>query len=149
MARRGSSGQSQGRGGECAGVSGHTTTILQWYRRRARVGLALVLPLLLLRALVPVGFMAAPEHGALKLVMCMGVPGTPQDLRGVDHASGSGSHNPCPFALSASAPLPSLSLAIPGRPGEASARLAFGVDRPFIAPGPARQQTARAPPNAA
>src|SRR5689334_10198904 len=77
-----------------------------------------ILPLLLLRALIPTGFMLSVDAGSLQLSFCPAVvqPAEPMHLAGTHHpgmhhldAAGheTASHNddnaPCPFSLAASA----------------------------------------------
>jgi hypothetical protein len=76
-------------------------------RRGWRDGLgALALLGLLLRALLPAGFMPTSAHGEVRLVLCS-VPGAALAHSG-HLPSGSSDNTPCPFAASASAPAPQL-----------------------------------------
>jgi hypothetical protein len=66
---------------------------------------ALALLGLLLRALVPAGFMPSPVHGEMRLVLCA-VPGT--DIARHEHLPRTGSDNlPCPFATGGAGAIPS------------------------------------------
>ena len=126
--------------------------------QRRRVLLALlVLPVLVLRALIPVGFMPVSERGGLHIDFCPGEaqpPGAlaPQPLAhhhhhgGADHgAPAPASHAPCLFALSASpafAPAVAIAALMPPAatpPAESPARAVF-------VPAIVRAQTPRAPP---
>lgn len=75
---------------------------LQAMRARARVLLALVLPALLVRALIPVGFMPSAGSGGPAMQLC---PGTAA-MAGGHHHAGTGApegaaHTLCVFAASA------------------------------------------------
>jgi hypothetical protein len=126
--------------------------------RRRRLLLALlVLPVLALRALVPVGYMPVSDRGGLHIDFCPGEaqpPGalTPKLLAhhhhhgGADHGTPApASHAPCLFALSASpafAPAVASAAVIPPAatlPAESPVRRAF-------VPAIVRAQTPRGPP---
>ena len=100
-----------------------------------------------LRALVPAGYMLAPEDGQLAVVLCeANAPGTAQRHDGHQHAGHTHSDPTCPFAQSAGpTPLPAL-------PALAAASIATvlllpaQVSQTFIQFGPSRQQSPRAPP---
>jgi DUF2946 family protein len=134
-------------------------TALSQPRTRHRLAL-LVLPALLLRALIPVGFMPVAAPGGAALRLCPGAVG-----QGMVHAGhgahdaphtqhhggadpGSTHHTPCLFSAGASTGFaallaaPALEAAAPGAPAE---RLAA---RPFV-PAILRAQGPRAPPRAA
>jgi hypothetical protein len=127
-----------------------------------------ILPLLLLRALIPTGFMLAPDAGGLSLVFCSAA--TPQsalanaavqgeghaghhvghdnDPRPGDHASASQHNAPCPFSLAA--------IAAAGDVPYFVSIAAIPVDEPFeffSAPtssaGPLRADPIRGPPSLA
>jgi hypothetical protein len=119
-------------------------------RRRLRLLIALLLPLMALRALLPAGYMVAADPGELRVVMCsdgLAAWGT-HALPDQQHEDG---HQPagedCPFAnatfnapathllSSVAAPVPELRFA-----SAASAQLP-------LATGPPRQTGARAPPS--
>ncbi len=125
-----------------------------------------VLAVLLLRALVPAGFMLAPVNGQLVVVLCdADATASMHQHSGHDHAlhhhadhgpmghDRSGGHThpdpTCPFAQSAGAtPLPT----VPALADATQAALRVSVDR-FAQThshfGPARQQSPRAPPRLA
>ncbi|MCX7056898.1 MAG: hypothetical protein NTZ79_06810 [Proteobacteria bacterium] len=111
---------------------------------------AMVLPLLALRALVPAGFMAAPVAGAIQIVFC-----EPGAMAGHHHPGHDAGHQStvadptCPFAQSAGpAPLPSIPvLAADSAPSGVEPILTVSQTAP--ASGPERQQTPRGPPTLA
>lgn len=113
--------------------------MIRFRRMHRRWVVALVLPLLALRALVPAGFMASPIAGSLQMVFCGA------GHHGHSHHSTAGDPT-CPFAQSAGpAPLP----ALPVLPAGVEALL---FDRPtavaqtVVQFGPLRQQAPRGPP---
>lgn len=119
---------------------------MRWTRLRRHRLVAILLPVLVLRALVPAGFMAAATgDGGVHMQFCA-------------HAGMHGSHAPdsrqgadprCPFAQSASpAPLPVLPVMEPGVQLRASDQPLL-VIRTAGAFGPRRQQTPRGPPTLA
>ncbi|MEI6458198.1 MAG: hypothetical protein WCP04_04645 [Pseudomonadota bacterium] len=100
---------------------------------------AALLPLLLLRALVPMGFMASVADGAVRYTFCDGAAHT------LPHTSAAGDHA-CPFAQSAgAAPLSALVVMAAHAPSHTDAAPTFNSPFPGLA-GPARQHRARAPP---
>lgn len=123
----------------------------RFHRRSLREAtLAWVVPVLLFRALIPVGFMPGQTAaGALTVELCSGM-GYQQS---VVHFAGDGqplpdrgSHDPCPFAASAGgAPppsdLPQVAIAFAAGPA------ALPPDTRFQYVDPARRPTARAPPS--
>jgi len=81
-------------------------------QRRCAWGIAGVLTLLLLRSLVPVGFMLAPVDGTLTLVLCEGQGAIPQTAHAHHHHPGNGvpdsmrhAGGDCAYAQSAHAAL--------------------------------------------
>ncbi len=108
-----------------------------------------VLPVLLLRAAIPAGFMAASVDGALQIVLCQ-----PQMMGGPHHHHHSGTQNPvpsgadptCPYAQSTG---PALMPTLPVLPAMA---VMHRVSAPAAATqlqfnfGPPRQQSPRGPP---
>jgi hypothetical protein len=69
-------------------------------RRHLRLTIALLLPLMVLRAMLPAGYMPVTENGELRMVMCSAGMQLPGNGDGNDHnnhqpASDTGS---CPFA---------------------------------------------------
>jgi hypothetical protein len=123
------------------------------YAADARRATLLLLGMLLLRALVPAGFMLAPVDGSLAFVLCEpGVLAGGHTHAAHDHAAhhhGAHADSTCPFALSAGpAPLPTLPVVAGG-----------GVSNPVVSPtaltqtfphcGPPRQESCRGPPRLA
>jgi hypothetical protein len=126
-----------------------------------------IVPLLLLRALIPAGFMLAPDANGLSLVFCSA--STPQSAANAavqneghaghhvghdndphpgDHASASQHNAPCPFSLAAIAAAAEVPYLV--------ATVAIPVDEPFgffSAPtssaGPLRADRIRGPPSLA
>jgi hypothetical protein len=126
--------------------------------RRRRVLLALlVLPVLVLRALIPVGFMPVSDRGGLYIDFCPGEAQPPGALAaqplahhhhhgGADHGKPApASHAPCLFALSASpafAPAVAMAALMP----PAATPRAESPARAVFVPAIVRAQTPRAPP---
>lgn len=120
-------------------------------RRHTRLIIALLLPLMVLRALLPAGFMPVAEDGALRMAMCSdGLYPTTADHHGhpspagdEQQSSGSGS---CPFALAAVNAAPPALTQIVARldidSGAASSAIA-----PVIVAATVRAQSARGPPS--
>jgi len=130
------------------------TTGLAYLRTRRRLTL-LVLPVLLLRALIPLGFMPVAAGGGLAIGFCPGEGPMLSGLAGHAHHAGGGAggrdathHAPCLFASSASAAFASVPVAaLPATagvtaPGE---RTAIQVFVPAIL----RTQSSRGPPSSA
>lgn len=133
-------------------------------RRRCKSLSLWIVPLLLLRALIPAGFMLAPDADGLSLVFCS--PGTPRsaadaavqseghaghhvghdhDPHPGDHASANQHNAPCPFSLAATAAAGDVPYFV--------STAAIPVDEPFeffSAPtssaGPLRADRIRGPP---
>jgi hypothetical protein len=129
--------------------------------RSRRNGFALlVLPALLLRALIPVGFMPMVSAGGISIAICPGVTGLPAPSamgdRGAAHAHHHGAgqdpstpahHAPCLFAASAGgAPAPTI-MELTGSAGTAVAVDAGSASRVLL-PTILRTQTSRGPPTA-
>lgn len=121
------------------------------YRLPGRRWLAgLILPVLLLRALVPAGFMLASVDGDLSVVLCDGGAlhaGHPGHHHHYQHSGTPHASDPtCPFAQSAgAAPLPSFP-PLADRLLATGAALAGEHEQTLAPPGPHRQHPARAPP---
>jgi hypothetical protein len=100
---------------------------------------ALALPLLALRALIPAGFMASPVAGSLQLVFC--------GVGHHDHAHPSTVGDPtCPFAQSAGpAPLPSLPV-VPTSIEAVAFALPAASSQTVPQYGPLRRPIPRGPP---
>lgn len=110
-----------------------------------------LLPLLVARALMPVGFMASVHDGRLQIVLCSGIT---QVLSDHDTRPGDADQNnahegqgdlPCPFAQATAAPLPQLnaSEAIAFIP---AAEILPPAESPYYAAGPPRFIATRGPP---
>ena len=111
-----------------------------------------LLPLLLLRALIPAGFMPATSAGSLALVFC-----EPAALAAGPHAgahhhghedaghAGHAASAECPFAQSAAPALPSLAALPPVQPQIADAPSAVR-EQPALPSVPLRHAAARGPP---
>ena len=133
--------------------------IPQWFSTRRRQWLlaALVLPVLVLRALIPIGYMPVSDRGGFRIDFCPGEaqpPGVLAALRlahhhhhgGADHGTPAPeSHAPCLFALSASpafAPAVAIAAIIPPA---ATAPAESPALRVFV-PAIVRAQSPRGPP---
>jgi hypothetical protein len=122
-----------------------------------------VLGLVLLRGLVPAGFMLAPVDGHLAFVLCDAdasmstmpgaVPASHRHLHmAMDHAAdGNGAHGDptCPYAQSGGpAPLPTLPVLAGGATFERP-RLPAAITQTLLGFGPIRQASSRGPPHLA
>ena len=121
--------------------------------RRRRWWVAALLPALLLRALIPAGFMPAVGAGSLALVFCepsaLGAagPGAHHHHHGQD-PTGHGSHaasGECPFAQSAAPVLPTVPALDHGHPQLAHVAAIRRDDQVFRTVPP-RHAAARGPP---
>lgn len=115
-------------------------------RNRALAAL-LVAAALLVRALVPGGYMAAPAAGSITVTLCADASGTPKqvqvalgdhELPGKDHQD---KHSPCAFAgmaaaLADLAPLPALPLPPPPAVAASFPAQAVAVGQGLAAPPP-------------
>lgn len=131
--------------------------------RTKRRLLALVLPLLLLRLLVPAGFMPMAGAGGLGIVLCPQEARLPPGLamahagHAMHHAGHHGGgapasaehHAPCLFAASAAPPVPASLLLAAAAPASATAAPLPRQARASALPVILRAQSARAPPQAA
>jgi len=129
----------------------------------------LVLGLVILRALVPAGFMLAPVDGTLALVLCdLDLPGAAMPAGAMpsgampaghhhmhmdmaaDHAAhhhGTHGDSTCPYAQSAGpAPLPTLPVLAGGATVE-QPKLPASVTQTRLGFGPIRQPSSRGPPH--
>ena len=114
--------------------------------RRVQPWRAVLLAALLLRALVPAGFMPAVGAGSLALVFCE--PGAlVQHAHHAGHAGhgGHGVASECPFAQSAGPALPTLALAPPAHPPSIHVP-ALGREPATQSDAPLRHAAARGPP---
>ncbi|HYL01700.1 MAG TPA: hypothetical protein VEU78_10925 [Steroidobacteraceae bacterium] len=131
----------------------------QWLstRRRRMLLALLVLPVLVLRALVPIGFMPVSDRGSFHIDFCPGEAQPPGALAaqplahhhhhgGADHgAPAPVSHAPCLFALSASPAFAPAVAALALVPPAATALATDPSSRVFL-PAIVRAQTPRGPP---
>jgi hypothetical protein len=122
------------------------------YGADSRRATLLLLGMLLLRALVPAGFMLAPVDGSLVFVLC-----EPGVLGGHHHAThdhaahhhGAHADSSCPYAQSAGpAPLPTLPVLAGGGVSELVVSPA-ALTQTFLHSGPPRQESRRGPPRLA
>jgi hypothetical protein len=119
-------------------------------RRRLHFVIALLLPLMALRALLPAGYMLDSGHGALRVVMCSeGLHSAPVGENS-DPSNGNGhgqrDSGSCPFAQATmNAPPPSASPSIVMVRFEAGAVPAFAA--PIRSTSLVRVQSARGPPS--
>ena len=110
----------------------------------------LVLAMLALRALVPAGFMLAPEAGRLAIVLCdadaRGGAGHHHHPDGLQHPLHAHLDPTCPYAQSAGpAPLPALPV-LAATPISTVRLLPARSLATFVPFGPSREQSPRAPP---
>ena len=123
--------------------------------RRAQCWVWWLLPFLVARALVPVGFMAQMSEGQFRLVFCTaGMAQNQSAAAATDHAaeksadhSGSATHADfsCPFSQVAAVPLLDIS-GSEAIPFISSAEVIPPAESPYYAAGPPRQHLARGPP---
>ncbi len=113
--------------------------------RRVQTWVWWLLPLLVARALMPVGFMAQVHDGQLQIVFCsagqLALADADQDG---DHDVTQGDL-PCPFAQAAAAPLPDVTGSEP-IPFILSAAILPTAESPYYASGPPRFIATRGPP---
>ncbi len=128
--------------------------------RTKRRLLALVLPLLLLRLLVPAGFMPMAGAGGLEIVLCPAAAALPPGLamahagHHMHHAGHAGDtappaiehHSPCLFAAGAAPPVPPAVLLAAASPAAPAAAPLPAQARATALPVTLRAQSARAPP---
>ena len=114
-------------------------------RRRIRAGIALLLPLMVLRALLPPGYMPVTADGELRIVMCSAGLAS-QDPGDTDRHSQASDTGSCLFANAATFAPPSATGFIPAIAPEISLALPVAATRP-PATGPPRTAAARAPPS--
>ncbi len=117
-------------------------------RRRLELAVLLLLPLMLLRGLLPAGYMVSTQQGELRIVMCAGglqaaggdQPGTEN---GHPDLSGSGD---CPFAQAMFHAPPVQFVTGVAVPAGAVRFISSAAEELPPATGPPRQRAARAPP---
>lgn len=141
----------------------HVTEGIPYLRKRRRWIAWLVLPVLVLRALIPFGFMPVASDGTLSIEFCPGEGTLPPGITAValgsghhahhhahhpgsDPAAPDGTHHaPCLFALSAS-PAFAPAVALPALDAPpATAFVAASSSRVFL-PAILRAQSPRGPP---
>lgn len=121
-------------------------------RRRLHLAIALLLPLMVLRAMLPTGYMPVTENGTLRIAMCSdGLYRAAVSTVG-DRASDPGDHelpsgsSDCAFANAAlNAPPPAATLAAVSIDSDAGAVLAHAAPTRSVAL--VRVQSARGPPS--
>lgn len=116
--------------------------------------IALVLPVLLLRAAIPAGFMAASVDGTLQIVLCQ-----PGMMAGVHHHHhpGSPDSNPssadvdptCPYAQSAGPALMPTLPVLPAAVAMHQLEPPVSATQTRLSYGPPRHQSPRGPPSLA
>ena len=130
--------------------------------RTKRRLLALILPLLLLRLLVPAGFMPMGGAGGLEIVLCPEAAALPPGLamahaghhmQHAGHAGGTAPpaaehHAPCLFAAGAAPAVPPAVLLAAASPAATTAAPLPAQARKIALPVTLRAQSARAPPQA-
>jgi hypothetical protein len=112
-------------------------------RRHLHFVIALLLPLMVLRGLLPAGYMPFTQEGALRIVLC----GEGLQQSGADHAPAGSHHNDdCPFALASGLAPPTPLFALPASPAPLLRLPArrFAQQSPAFAP--LRHEAARGPP---
>jgi len=128
-----------------------------WHGANSPWATPLVLGMLLLRALVPAGFMLAPVDGRLVFVLCdaeMPAGAHPHHHHHPGHdnaAHHEGAHGDptCPYAQSSGpAPLPTLPV-LAGAATSDQLVIPAAVTQTLLRFGPTRQQTPRGPPSLA
>ena len=119
-----------------------------------------ILPLLLLRALIPTGFMLSVEAGSLQMTFCPAVvqpaKQMPEHHAGMHHSDAAGdeaaSHNednaPCPFSLVASAAAGDVPYLHDSAIAPSDERFEF-ISAPTVRVGPVRTDRIRGPPASA
>jgi hypothetical protein len=147
---------------DCANLS-NTMKGMRHIKKPGRACL-LVLALVLLRGLVPAGFMLAPVDGHLAFVLCDADVSMPAMAAGAmpaghdhmhmamgDAAHGHGAHGDptCPYAQSGgAAPLPTLPVLAGGTTFERP-QLPAAITQTLLGFGPIRQPSSRGPPHLA
>jgi hypothetical protein len=123
-------------------------------RARSRALLLVVLPALVLRALIPFGFMPVAARGGPAMQLCPGAAAMAGALPGHHHhppggAPGSAAHNTlCVFAASAAPAVAPVAAAIPLRAANVTCAEQSSANSLRL-PSILRTQSARAPPSLA
>ncbi|HMA11998.1 MAG TPA: hypothetical protein VKO83_08925 [Steroidobacteraceae bacterium] len=114
-------------------------------RRHLHLLIALLLPLMVMRGMLPAGYMPVAEGGVLKMALCSDGLKLPSDNGGQDHHRLPGSSGDCLFAhAAASAPPPSIvALPAPGFTGGQSTGIPAAQQAASVIP---RAQSSRGPP---
>ncbi len=115
--------------------------------RRAQSWVWWLLPFLVARALMPVGFMAQAHDGQLRIVFCSAAAAQVMDADDAagDHEDATQSDVSCPFAQVAAAPLLDLS-SIEAIAFIATTEILSPAESPYYAAGPPRFIATRGPP---
>jgi hypothetical protein len=126
------------------------STCLPFVRRRGRRLTAVLLPALLLRSLIPFGFMPLADHGGLSIGLCPGEGAMPAAIAAgqsqhVHHHSGS-HPPPCLFAASTAPAFAPAVLAPPMLLADAATCAAPDEACAVNLPSIRRAQSPRAPP---
>lgn len=119
-------------------------------RRHTRQIIALLLPLMVLRAFLPAGFMPVAGQGELRIVMCSEGIQAPSTTARDDGANGhqlpSGSSGDCAFAHAATSAPPTQTVVAIIAPLRETRFLSFVATTLPPATGPPRATAARGPP---
>jgi hypothetical protein len=108
---------------------------------------ALVAPVLALRALIPAGFMTASVDGAWQIVLCQPELMTGGHHHHQDHGSGPAGVDPtCPYAQSAGPALMPTLPVLPAMVAMHRAEQPLAITHTRLSFGPPRQQSPRGPP---
>jgi hypothetical protein len=132
------------------------TTGLALVRRRARRFTIILLPALLLRSLIPFGFMPMADARGVSIVLCRGEGAMPAGMAAAhsQHMHHSGQHDgahsgheaPCLFAASASPAFASTLPALPASVSEATPCPLPDAAGSVMLPSIRRAQSPRGPP---
>ena len=115
-------------------------------RRRIRTGLAVLLPLMVLRALLPSGYMPVAEDGRLRIVMCSAGLTLPDDTHGDEDHRLPGANGDCLFAHAAAAAPPAMHVIALAHPAQETREVSRTNLQLPPSTGPPRTSAARAPP---
>lgn len=125
-------------------------SIYSMHSRRTQAWIWWLLPFLVARALMPVGFMAQAMDGKLQIVFCSAGFAQAGLSHGADHDANkhAGAQNDfsCPFAHVAAAPMP-LFTGSESIPFLATAEIVPPAESPYYAAGPPRFIATRGPPS--
>ena len=116
-------------------------------RRRLQFTIHWLLPLLVLRLMLPSGIMPAYDLQGMKLVFCSGLVQQPQDDAGHSGSPASAHADVlCPFAAAAAPAPPPVPVLTELRLSVAISPVARQLFFAVVQPGPRRIQTPRGPP---